>query len=92
MEGHTLSRARMREGKCRCMQALPVEIFAVICLKACAASAVHGVTEQRMPERCHMHADLVRASRFQSALHQRKAAEALQHLVVAQNASGYRQL
>ena len=47
------------------------------------AVPVHGVTHQRMPEVRHVHADLVGAAGLQRHLDVRRAAETLQHAILA---------
>ena len=73
---HLCLGARMGENKLSCVQALAVEIFAVIRFKSRTVTAVNGVTQKRMAKGSHMHADLVRAPRFQAATKQREGAEA----------------
>ena len=46
------------------------------------SAAVHRIADQRMTDMRHVHADLMRASGFQTAFDQRVRAESLAHAIV----------
>ena len=48
-----------------CVQALTDDGRTVTAFKTCIGSTVNGISKERMPNRCHVHADLVGASRFE---------------------------
>ena len=54
------------------VQALTVDVRAVCRAERTAVSAVQRISQNRVPQSSHMHADLVRPSGFQVAFRQRK--------------------
>src|SRR5687768_10034913 len=83
----------MREREPRGMQCLPVESFdRRIQGRRCtrgqlAPSAVHGVTDDRVPDVREMHTDLVRASGFEANARERMRAKLLLDAVVSDRRS-----
>ena len=74
---HLFPASRMDQRKLGRMQALPMNEGGVIFAKFMIGSTVYGIAQQRMTETCHMHADLMRAPRFEPALHMAHARKAL---------------
>ena len=66
----------MNKSKAICMQRLALQT------KSSLARPVNLISQKWMPDRSHMHSDLVRASCFQPALNISKIAETLKHPVV----------
>ena len=66
---HFPSGAGMDKSQFSRMEALAVDKGGVAFSKVGIVSAVHGVSQQRVASRSHMHTDLMGASRLQLALH-----------------------
>src|SRR4051794_27393111 len=75
---HLALAVRMHEAETLRVQRLPVKRRQ----RAPRASSIHRIADERVTDRCEVHAYLVRASGFETALEERRAFEASNHGVV----------